>query len=277
MTTTILKRSLALVALSLACACVQAIEPRFLPEDEMRQLVAGTAQRIREADYAADLQALAREADALEQVARQPQAPPRTRYWQGYAHWRWAMNAANPPQRDRDAIRAHLQQAVRAFRPQADSGDLEARIGLFGALGTLAFFTAGDDPRQREIGREMGALAKELAVRAADNPRYLWLKGSTDFYVPPPIGHGPDAAMAAYYRGIALAMAEAAASDPLEPAWGLPELYMSAAFAASRRPDPQPALAKRLAQTALRLQPGWRYVDVILLPDIEASLPPEGE
>lgn len=229
-------------------------------------------ERIVAADYQGDLAALAQAAARLEPYVHDPARAGHARYWRGFAWWRRAINAANAADADADAIRDDLDRARGEFDAaiDRDAEDQECAIGLLGVLQMRLFFTARDDPAYPALLEALVPVARTLAVTAANNPRYLWLRGGTDFYVPPPIGRGADAALATYHRGIAEALAAPAPGDPLAPTWGLPELTMSVAYVHAHRSEPDLAAAERFAEAALRLRGDWAYVRDQLIPGIRA-------
>ncbi|MBL8298291.1 MAG: hypothetical protein JNN30_08095 [Rhodanobacteraceae bacterium] len=226
-----------------------------------------------DADYRADLAGLRRGARTLSGLARSAAQPTAAYYWSGYADWRFAINAANEDPPDRAAIRAALATASAAYQEAlaADPGHVESQIALIGVIGMQLFFTPQDDPAFRTLMDAGARISKALPPSAKQNPRLLWLRGGTEFFAPPPVGRGAEAAMNTYFRGIANAISTPAPADVAEPSWGLPELLMSAAYVSARLEDPDWDAAERYAQAALRLRGDWHYVKEVLLPDIRSK------
>jgi hypothetical protein len=79
-------------------------------------------------------------------------------------------------------------------------------------------------------------------------------------------------ARATYRKGLDLARQQKArATDPLEPAWGEPELLMSLAWSSLNQPAADTGAAEEYARQALELVPHWHYVRDILMAQIRAA------
>lgn len=225
-----------------------------------------------DADFRADLDRLDRLALALGNAEKGQACAAAANYWSGFAHWRFAMNAANDPQYPRPKIAERFRSAAVALRQSLDAapGEVEIRIALMGVVQMQPVFeTRGSDEFRNSI-TEARALAGELGAVAGDNPRYLWLRGGLHFGAPKPLGEGPDAALACYYRGLAiLRVAPEPARGSLFPAWGEDELLMSAAYTHAYRDQPNLSLAHEFAEVSLKRRPYWAYVKTILMPEIE--------
>lgn len=196
----------------------------------------------------------------------------RVRYWRGFAKWRRAMNGANENPTPDDLV-ADLDIATAELRR---SGDLDpdfvdARIGEMQCLGLTLFF----DPKRVsnvEYVNRLRALATDLKVTAADNPRYVWAWGMAYFNAPPDKGGGPDKVIAAYRKALdGIRNGAGQAKALLDPSWGEAELYVNLAYSYLNRPSPDLALARRYVDNAIRLVPDWHYARDILRPQIEAA------
>ena len=123
--------------------------------------------------------------------------------------------------------------------------------------------------RVQELMAKGAPLAKEAEAAAPENPRLLWVLGPNRWYAPPERGGGQDKAMALYEKGLEAARKHKdAASDPLEPSWGEPELLMNLAWSNLNRTTPDLNAAEQYARSALAIVPYWHYVRDILLVQI---------
>jgi len=233
------------------------------------------AAMIRKADYEADFAALRRLYDQLAPFAENEQLASRVRYWRGFALWRRALNGFNdnvsPKQLEND-----LSLAVTEFQEALakDPAFVDAKSAAAGCLMSLGFLRRqrGDAAGAQELVGQFVPLLREASAAAPDNPRVLWLVGGGRWYAPPERGGGEAPAMETYEKGLEAARRQrGTATDPLEPAWGEPELLMSLAWANLNRATPDLVAAARFARAALELVPKWHYVRDILLPQIRAA------
>lgn len=104
---------------------------------------------IRSADYQGARAELSRLASALDAVKDRRLMAYRT-YWQGFAHWRRALNGLNESPVPAD-LKADLQAAITSFQAAlvAQPDWIEAKVGIVGCSGSLLFL-AGDDPAERQ-------------------------------------------------------------------------------------------------------------------------------
>ena len=122
------------------------------------------------------------------------------------------------------------------------------------------------------MAAQAGPLVNRAEAESPDNPRLLWVLGSIRWYVPPERGGGQNKSLAAQQKGLeAIREHKENASDPLEPAWGEPELLMSLAWSNLNRTTPDLTAAEQYAQAALKLVPYWHYLRDILMPQIQAA------
>lgn len=234
--------------------------------------IRGQVQSTMDADFRGDLDRLDRLALALGNAAERQGCAAAALYWSGFAHWRFAMNAANDPQYPRPQIADRFRRAAVALRRSlaAAPNDVEIRIALMGVVQMQPVFEERGSDEFRSSITEARALAGELGAIAGDNPRYLWLRGGLHFGAPRPLGEGPDAALASYYRGLAmLRIAPRPMRGSLIPVWGEDELLMSVAYTHAYRDQPNLSLAHEFADEALKRRPYWFYLKTILLPEIE--------
>jgi hypothetical protein len=263
---------LLLLAAVIPLGCKNAVPAAEVPPSPAKQRVA-LVQAIQRADYQGDRPALARLHQELSALPEDPATAARQRYWEGFALWRRAINGNNqkPPPED---LRTDLVQAVADFERslQADPTFDDSSVGRISCLQFLAVLD-GPEKSKPTVDRFV-ALFKELAPRAGDNPRFLWIRGLGEWWTPP--GSTPEVveqrharSMATYAQGAELARQQKArVTDPLTPSWGEPENLMSLAWCSLNQSTPDAARAEAYARQALALVPDWHYVRDILLPKI---------
>ena len=153
----------------------------------------------------------------------------------------------------------------------------DASVGLISCLGYLTFVNRHDEAQVQELAARWMPLVKATREVANDNPRFLWVMGQHQWYTLPGMSESQieerqTAALAIYQRGLDLArQKKGTVRDPLEPAWGEPELLMNLAWANLNRARPDLAAAEQHARAALALVPYWHYVRDILMPQIEQA------
>ncbi len=241
---------------------------------ETRAAVTIIVTNIQRADYEGDRAALKRLYAELAPYLENRELASRVLYWRGFALWRRALNgfndAADPKEIDED-----LTLCVADFREAftRDPAFVDAKVGAASCLVNSSFLDLKHNPgRARESFQQSAALLKEAFSAAPENPRLSWVQGANQWYAPPERGGGQAAALATYEKGLELARRQKGrSSDPLEPAWGEPELLMNLAFAHLNRSTPDLATAERHAESALALVPHWRYVRDILLVQIRKA------
>jgi hypothetical protein len=241
---------------------------------DARDEVATIVQRITRADYEGNRAELKRLHGELAPYAAHPAVGARVAYWRGFAMWRRALNGFNESA-DRAELDQDLTQCVVDFRAAIarDPAFADANGGAASCLVNHSFLVLRSDPaRARELFEQSAALLTDALTRAPDNPRLLWVKGANEFYSPAERGGGPTVALATYQRALRLAREQRRPADPLEPAWGEPELLMNLAFANLKRATPDAlTAAEGYAAQALALVPHWHYVRDILLPQIRTA------
>jgi hypothetical protein len=227
--------------------------------------------RIQKADYEGDRKALVRLAAELAPYTMNGPLASRARYWRGFALWRRALNGFNEKDADPKEIERDLVGAVAEFTEAAakDPDFADAKSAAAACSWSVAYLNR-DDAELRKQYIERGVRLKDEALKAAPgNPRVLWVVGGGEWYVPPERGGGQAKAIATYGRGLELARRQkGSVTDPLEPAWGEPELLMNLAWSHLNAAAPDLSAAEANARAALAIVPGWHYVRDVLLPQI---------
>ena len=261
-----------MVAAQLAMPCASAARPAADVRDAATPIVA----RVQRADYEGDRPALQRldgELGLLTAKAGDARLASRLRYWQGFARWRRAFNGFNLPAPPAD-LTSDLEGAIRHFEAALgdDAGFVDAKVGIISCMQSLAALSRDNPARIQELVPRFMALFEESLAAAPDNPRLLWVYGAQQWYNASQLGKGRrEDAIATYRKGVESARQQKGrATDPLEPAWGEPELLMSLAWSTLNAPQPDPAAARAHAREALALVPHWHYLRDILIPQIEA-------
>src|SRR5256714_426777 len=225
---------------------------------------------IQRADYEGNQAGMQKGYDELAPFVENVELASRARYWRGFAMWRKAVNGFNDSV-DPKELEQDLKQALDEFKDaQAkDPGFVDAKIGTILCLGYVAFMNRQDPSRAKEFIGQMLQVVKEVKAMAPDNPRFLWVLGPILWNTPPERGGGQDKAIENYERGLALwEKNKTAATDPLEPSWGKPELMMNLAYSLLNKSAPDVNAAERYARSALEIVPHWHYVRDILLHQI---------
>jgi len=255
----------------LSCFVLLAASPSPAPLPEpARPRVVRIVERIERSDYQGDRDALEREFAALAPFRDDAEVGFLVRYWRGFAQWRRAVNGFNdsvdPRELEHDLRRA--MEEVDASVAQ-DPGFVEAKIGTVACLGLIMIVNRDDPARLQQLGARVGPMIKTLEAEAPDNPRLLWVLGPIVWKTPQERGGGQHKAIEEYERGLELVrMQRRTGGDPLEPAWGEPELLMSLAWSHAHATDRDLDAAESSARAALELVPSWHYVKDILLPQI---------
>jgi hypothetical protein len=153
-----------------------------------------------------------------------------------------------------------------------DPSFVDAKIGELSCLGFVAYLNKKDTARVQEYAAKMGPLMADIKAAEPENPRFLWVLGPRVWNTPEERGGGQVKTIEMYQKGLEIIRSrKTAASDPLEPAWGEPELLMSLAWSELNRTTPDLKAAEECACSALELVPYWHYVKDILLPQIEEA------
>src|SRR5262249_12727906 len=211
--------------------------------------VAAIVAHIQRADFEDDRAALARSRGELEPFVDDRALASRVQYWRGFALWRRALNAQNEPAPPPD-VESDLTRAAADFHRAAaiDPTFADAKGGEAYCLINLSVLHQ-KEPRGREWYTRSRALLDEALKAEPENPRLLWLLSGYEFYQPAESGGGPAKALATQEKALALARRQKdPARDPLEPAWGEPELLMALAYTNLTLAAPDVAAAERYAR-----------------------------
>jgi hypothetical protein len=240
------------------------------PQDLRHQAVA-LVEQVQRADYEGDraaLRALHGKLAGLQTPALDAALQSRLRYWRGFALWRLAFNSFNDkvePNEIGSALEAALDEFDAAL--EHDQAFIDAATGSISCAQALAAINRDDPEKVKAIVSRFVPMLKDALARAPDHPRLLWVWGAQQWYQKDQAG-----AFATYERALQVVRRDRErAPDPLEPAWGEPELLMSLAWANLNRSPPDRAAAERHAAAALALVPHWRYLRDILIPQIRKA------
>jgi tetratricopeptide (TPR) repeat protein len=253
-----------------------ATEPRLAQPgapELSRDSIIGIVVQIQRADYEGDRASLKRLYSDLAPIPQDKKLASRVLYWRGFALWRRALNGFNEGADARE-LEQDMQQAVREFDDAVarDPEFVDAEAGAVSCLSNLLYLNRKDPARVQELVNKTTPLAKHAEAAAPDNPRLLWVLGPNRWYAPPERGGGQDRAIATYQEGLAaIREHRESISDPIEPAWGEPELLMNLAWSSLNRSTPDLKAAGQYAEAALKLVPYWHYVRDILIPQIRAA------
>lgn len=244
--------------------------------DRPREQVIKIVTQIQRADYEGDRSALKRLHSELASFVDNKDIGVRVQYWRAFALWRRAINGFNDHV-DPAELQEDLKHAFEEFDEAAREHPafVEAKIGALSCVGFLAYSVHQQDPgstRIQELMAQTHQLWKDAEAAASGNPRLLWVLGPMVWNIPPERGGGQTKAMEGYKKGLeALRNHKTTASDPLEPAWGEPELLMSLAWSNLNGTTADLNAADQNARSALELVPYWHYVRDILMPQIREA------
>ena len=261
--------SMALMALGPLFSAVAGQENTPPPPQAVVHLV----EQIRRADYEGDRPGLARLRTQLAPDTQDKKLESRIRYWRGFALWRRALNGFNDAV-DSKELEQDLKEAIDEFEQSlaADPGFVDAKVGEISCLLNLVFIHRNDGARVRELLQRAVPLLKEAQEAEPENPRLLWVLGSSQFYRSVEQGGGQVKGMETYKKGLEGSRKQKTNStDSLEPSWGEPELLMNLAWSNLNATTPDVAAADQYAQAALKLVPYWHYVRDILWPQIREA------
>ncbi len=240
--------------------------------NDFTEKVAGIVAQIQYGDYAGDQAAMQKGYDELTPFLENKELAPRIRYWRGFAQWRRAINGFNDKV-DPKTLEQQLNLALDEFKAalEIDPKFVEAKIGTISCTGFLFFVHKEDEAHRKERRAHIMALLKEADEMAPDNPRLIWVHGPIYWNTPVEQGGGQDKMIQVFEKAVEHCSYAGANADPLEPAWGKPELLMSLAYAYMNKKIPDPKAAEPWARQALAIVPHWHYVRDILLPQILAA------
>ena len=265
-------RGFALMAMLIVLAVAALASPAESPREAAIKLVV----QIQRADYEGNRPALQSLYADLEPFTADEKLASRVRYWRGFALWRRAINGFNESADPKD-LEHDLTQAIVEFKESSakDPAFVDAKVGTISCIGNLIYLALGHADRVQELIGQSSPLVKELRVSAPDNPRFVWVLGPILWNIPAERGGGQDKAIESYVKGLeSAAKLKGTVTDPLEPSWGEPELWMSLAWSNLNRTTPDLNAADQNAHSALALVPYWHYVRDILIPQIQKAKAP---
>ena len=267
-----MKISLALL-MTLSLLVASAAAKKTAETAGKRETVAKIAERIRKADYEGDRDALAKLASDMTPWTRESAVASRALYWRGFALWRRAQNGFNEKADTKD-LEKDLSAAFSDFTDASakDPGFADSRLSAASCLFSLGYIAREDKPRMQEYVTRGITLIAEANRMAPENPRLLWVQGGGHWYVASQRGEPKTKAFETYNRGLENARRlRGSVQDPLDPAWGEPEILMSLAWSHLNDAPPDLEAAESEARAALELVPNWHYVRDILLPQIREA------
>ena len=225
--------------------------------------------KIQRADYGDDRPTLQSLYKDLAAYRDDKQMGTRVLYWRGFALWRRALNGFNDGV-DYSEIEQDLRGAVAEFEAAytRDPKFADAKLAAASCLMNLLFIHLKEPGAVEQYSSKFKPLIKDAETLEPENPRLLWVIGAGKWYMPPQMGGGPSAAIETYGRGIEATHHQKKSPDPLDPAWGEPELLMNLAWSNLHKSRPDFDVAEQYAQAALKIVPDWHYVRHILLPQI---------
>ena len=232
--------------------------------------------KVQRADYEGDRPELKRLYLQLAALVDDEDLAPRARYWRGFAMWRRALNGFNESvevsELLEDLLLAESEfDAIPTGRPISG----EAKIGAASCLANRAavLYTRKELGQSTELLNRSVALLREVELQDPENPRYLWVLGTNQWYAPPNRGGGQSAAIETYKKGLAAVRQNPEAiEDHLDPTWGEAELLMNLAWSNLHKSVPDVDGADAYARAAVRIVPQWHYVRDILLPQIRQRM-----
>jgi len=182
-------------------------------------------------------------------------------YAVAYADWRLVrapgIQKEEQPGLHDEAV-AHLQKAI-----SADPKNAEA-LGLLAAVygSQMAFVPA--------LGMELGTKASEALEQALklqpNNPRLVFLQGSSAYHTPPAYGGSVDKAEALFKRSLGLFESEP--KDRPWPNWGRLDAHLWLGILYEKRGDRDGARTEY--KKTLSIDPEFGWVRYVLLPRLEA-------
>ena len=242
--------------------------------DDARAQAIKVVVQIQRADYEGDRAALKQLPLKLLPFIENKELAARVRYWRGFAFWRRAINGFNETPTPTD-LEEDLQRAVEEFETSAtrDPGFADAKIAMASSLGYLLYLHQKDQDQVQAYVARIRPMLTDVRASAPNNPRLYWVLGPMYWSRPVASGGGQDKAFEAYQKGLDAVRLQhqRSASDPLDPAWGEPELLMNRAWSNLNRTTPDLDAAEQDARAALQLVPYWHYVRDILMPQIQAA------
>src|SRR5262245_54145352 len=249
------------------------VAPAAPPAESARQQVEAIVTKIKRADYENDRPELKNLYEKLTPFVEDKAIGSRVRYWRGFALWRKAQNAMNESV-DPNGPEQDLMQAQKEFNAAAvaDPAFFDAKAGEISCIGNIMYVNRDNQARLQELVTQLRPMIQEVKTAAPENPRLIWVMGPMVWNSPPERGGGQDKAIESYLKALEIwRKQKGVVTDPLEPTWGEPELYMSLAWSYLNSTTPDLAASEKYARMALELVPNWHYTRDILLPQINEA------
>lgn len=227
---------------------------------------ADSAQReIEAAAIAGDMNRLTNASAMVDRVLTVTPNDPLLLYYRSLGLWRSAtqymgMKQNGEAKRALDEADILLEQAT-AKSPTADA------LALRGSVLGLMIGLSGNPLSGMTLGPKAGGLldrAKELEPK---NPRVWLISGQSAMFTPKMFGGGVDKAEQEFRKAIAFYETD----KPVAPApsWGRADAYVWLGQALQRQEKPTDA--KVAYEKALELQPGYQWVQRVLLPSVNGT------
>ncbi|HZS48858.1 MAG TPA: hypothetical protein VFC63_27545 [Blastocatellia bacterium] len=241
--------------------------------ESTREQIVKIVKQIQRADYEGNRAQLKKLYHDLDRYVNDKQFEAKVRYWRGFAMWRMALNGFNDSI-DFGELDQELKQAVTEFQfaIDRDTGFNDAKTAAAACLESRMYIHQNDKTLTQDLLNKVRELLREAKDTDPENPRLLWVLGAGAWYIGAENGGGEDKALEIYNRGLKVARERrSAATDPLNPSWGEPELLMNLAWSNLNLKNPNPTAAEEYAKSALAIVPYWHYVKDILMPQITAA------
>ena len=237
-----------------------------------RDKVAGIVAKIVQADYGDDRSALRRLYDELAPYTAQTGEArflSRVRYWRGFALWRRVLNGFNDKS-PREEQEADLAGCVAEFDEALakDPSFVDARVGKTSCLLSFWMLDRENQEKRDRAVKEFAVLKEDAKTTASENPRVILMIAAGLWFAPAEKGGGQGKALDMYDQGLRAARRKPAKADPLDPAWGEPEILSNIAWANLNREKPDLDAAEANARAALAIVPDWHYARDILMQQI---------
>lgn len=183
-------------------------------------------------------------------------------HYKGYALYRMLMrnaNALSPETRN-----AWIAEGMAAFAASAKLRPLAESHALRRALLAQTITDAGS---AMAVQPQMAQAQADAQRLGKTNPRVWLLEGEGAFFTPPMWGGGPEAALGHLQKAEELFASDHPASGM--PAWGRAEVEAWIGIVQQKLGHAD--LSRKAYQEALRLEPGFGWVNAVLLPALDAG------
>ena len=255
-----MRRYIPLVALSLAA---------LVPSLGQSQQLTGTAKwadsasrEIDAANAAGDLNRLATAAAMLDRVLTVTPNDPLLLYYRSLALWRSATLYTGQKKND-EAKRALDEADLLLEQATAKASTADALALRSSAIGMMIGLS-GNPLSGMTLGPKSSGMldrAKELEPK---NPRVWLISGMSAMFTPKMFGGGTDKAEQDLRKAVALFETDRPTAPA--PSWGRADAYIWLGQALQK--EEKPADAKAAYQKALEIQPGNKWVELVLIPSL---------